>query len=158
MASNVVREPEQRTILADWKASRLVGAEYCRRHGISYTQFRNWVNRHKRRDSGTISAAIAKREAKARSISRAKTVQRHQRVAKAKASRSKSQATFAAEHRVAEFAEVRLVETKRPLPSLSKQDNIGVLEIVLPTGIKLRLGSSCPLDLLSSVMLVLENC
>lgn len=157
MASKAVREPEQRVILADWRSSGLSSAEYCRRHGITFTQFRNWVNRLKRRDAAATKVSMANRKGKSRPVSRVKTVQGRQRIAKEKALRAASKAGFAAEQRAAGFAEVRLVEPERRKPSVSKQDNMGVLEIVLTTGITVRLGSSCPVDLLSSVMSVLEN-
>ena len=55
-----------------------------------------------------------------------------------------------------EFAEVQLVSSPRSeVPAL--QPGASPLEVVLPSGIKLRFGTDCSLDLLSSVVTLLEK-
>ena len=54
-----------------------------------------------------------------------------------------------------EFAEVKIVEPR--ISESTTPEAGGALEVVLPSGITLRLGAGCSLDLLSSVMTVLEK-
>lgn len=53
------------------------------------------------------------------------------------------------------FAEVKIVEPGPPLPSSAAEE--GYLDVILPSGIKLRLSQNCPRALLSTVMYVLER-
>lgn len=52
------------------------------------------------------------------------------------------------------FAEVKIVE---PGPPPSPATEEGFLDVILPSGIKLRLSQNCPQTLLSTVMNVLER-
>ena len=45
------KERYWRKVFADWNISALSGAEYCRRHEISYSQFQDWRKTLKRRDA-----------------------------------------------------------------------------------------------------------
>lgn len=55
-----------------------------------------------------------------------------------------------------EFREVQLVERREPRAKQSSGASAG-LEVILPSGITLRLAPGCSLDLLSSVITALEN-
>ena len=60
--------------------------------------------------------------------------------------------------RAVEFAEVQLVEHKSHQESEGQRsDTTMTLEILLAGGTKLRLTANCSLDLLSSVITMLEN-
>jgi transcriptional regulator with XRE-family HTH domain len=57
-----------------------------------------------------------------------------------------------------EFAEVKLIPCRDNNASSPKADTgVATLEVILPSGIKLRMGADCSLDLLSSVVSLLER-
>jgi len=57
-----------------------------------------------------------------------------------------------------EFAQVKVVDRQsQKSPGLSEESMISALEVVLPSGVRLRLSDGCSSHLLSSVITLLEN-
>jgi hypothetical protein len=137
-------ERDWRKLLADWLATGLSGAEYCRRKGIRYTQFADWRKRIKQID------------AKANGIMRsAKTQQR--RIKKPK-QRMHTSLPAGRQPRSVEFAEVKVVDGQVPDEAEPCHGgDTAAVDIILPSGITLRLSAGCSLSFLSSIISVLEN-
>lgn len=51
---DLAKERYWRGVIADWEASGLTGAEYCRRHEIGYWQFQHWRKRLPRKDAADV--------------------------------------------------------------------------------------------------------
>lgn len=149
------KERYWRAVIADSDASGLNRAEYCRQRGINNIQLRNWMKRLKQRD--TLAAKAQSAGQSAADIRGKRKMRKKRRAAAYAAVDSNIQATFSADkaERSMEFAEVRLIEPDRR--TAIKEDEAGSLEIILPTGLRLRLVSGFPLGLLSSVLTLLEN-
>lgn len=136
------KEVYWRRELADWEKSGLGIAEYCRKRGIPDYQFKNWQRRMRVIDAERAPAPMPASSRKRATAS-----------AKALANKFKS-----ATESGAEFAEVMIVDSPAPLPHARQAPaRTGGLEIVLPTGITLRLGPDCSTELLSSVLFLLEE-
>lgn len=132
------KERRWRQVFADWQTTGLSGAEYCRQKELTYTQFTAWNKRLRKRDAKSDGA--------------------HRRRMAARARRTEENvAGLAVSARSVEFAEVQLADRDRRTLTPAKDDVTSLLEVVLPSGIKLRLGAGCPLDLLSSVVSLLEG-
>jgi hypothetical protein len=135
------KEQRWRQTFAEWERTGLSGAEYCRQHDLSYTQFNDWRKRIRQLDS------------EAASISRRQRVSaRAQKIAEQIKSEEKP-----SRRRSIEFAEVQVIDHERPQDRAQQDEHATTLEIVFASGTKLRLSSGCPLDLLSSVVAILEN-
>ena len=129
------KERYWRAVIADSDASVLSRAEYCRQHDIDLLQFKNWLLRLRQRDAQPKKVETAKQ----RQVARAAPVN------------GQSGTT----HSSAEFAEVRLIQSREEQLAANQPDNVP-LEIIFPSGTKLRL-ASCPVNLLSSVLTLLEG-
>jgi hypothetical protein len=148
------KERYWRAMIADCKASGLSRAAYSRQKGISLVRLRNWIARLALRD------AAAKAEAPRRATTKSARAQKN---ARAKAVINKTRYAAPADpdnvdrRRSVEFAEIQVVNSQKVVATASEQGSSHRLEIVFGSGIKLRLASGCPLDLLSSVITLLEN-
>lgn len=142
---NLGEERRWRALLADWSRSGFSGAEYCQRNEIRYTLFADWKRKIKRRDA---EASDGEGKGKA---------SRHQIGSRAK-QRAQSRHAGSEQPHGVEFAEVRVVERQEQPPVQQSRTRITVpLEIVLPSGTLVRVAEDCPLQLLSSVVSLLEN-
>lgn len=129
-----------RAILADWHASGLSGAEYCRRNNLRYSNFRNWTKRLKfldRIEQNTDAPRARKR------INQAAIEARRKQAVEARARRE----------RVVEFAEAQVVETLRQ-PGEEPAD-VEPLRILFAGGATIEVTSNTSLDLLGSVIALL---
>lgn len=144
------RERHWRAIIADSTASGLSHAEYCRRHNINVMHLRNWMKRLKQRDAVAAKSHPGEQPKGSRSGRRA-----------AKRANRKPRTTdrpllVDPNCQVGvEFAEVRLVDTEEP--AATQHSIAGPLEIVLSSGLTVRMAHGAPLDTLSSLITVLEN-
>lgn len=127
---DLAKENQWRDIFADWKSSGLSAFQYCQEKDIKLPLFYEWRRK------------ISKLDAQAkRAMSREK----------AKSPQPAPRQTAKA----ASFAEVQVVERPRQLIEDAKST---MLEIAFPRGIKILVGENCSLQLLSSVINLLENC
>jgi hypothetical protein len=140
-AGDSVVEMNWREIIAEWRSSGLTGAEYCRRKQIIYWQLANWKQKISRLDAQAQHAAQ-------------KALARQQKSKAVKTQMKRSQANMDAAQHSVEFAEVKLTEHKQEVPNESNESH--KVEIVLPTGIVVRLGD-CTSSFLSSVISALEK-
>jgi hypothetical protein len=132
-------ERRWRQVFADWQTTGLSGADYCRQKDLKYWEFNEWKRRMKKLDVESGKGSSARR----------RMADRAQRLA-AKLQRENAE-------RSVSFAEVRMVDHREPRPAAPIREEGAALEVVFPSGTKLRLSAGCPLDLLSSVVAVLEN-
>jgi hypothetical protein len=136
-------EQNWRQIIAECRNSGLSGAEYCRRKDIIYWHFADWKQR--------LVALDRKRERDARNAS-----MRSNQPNEAEANMKRSRANSEQPSQGIEFAEVKLLESLQNTPDLKEADESRQVEVVLPTGIVVRLGN-CTVSFLSSVIATLEN-
>ncbi|CAN5300397.1 hypothetical protein BH10CYA1_BH10CYA1_62340 [soil metagenome] len=138
-ARDMAKEHHWRSLLKDWQASAINGAEYCRRHEINYTQFKDWQKIIRRRDAESPTSTSRKSgwpKGKPRKDA-AKRVER-----------SSSTAT----------SEVAFVAAKIRDPiAVSATIEHAEMEIILRCGIVLRVNSDCQPIFLSTVVAALEN-
>jgi transposase-like protein len=132
---DIAKEQYWRQVLADWQSSGLSIASYCRQKDIKQYLFHDWRRQVQKRDAEQAKdkhrRMVAKETASANKI------------------RNESQ-------RAVEFAEVRMIET--PATAVNRDpDEASSLEIVFPSGTKVRLTAGCPLDLFASVVRLLEK-
>lgn len=215
------KERYWRAVVADSAAAGVSRAKYCREHGISDTQLRNWICRLKERDAVAVTAKTGKREQRsmnagtphgtAKLLTRSEAAEylgiaeqtlaiwgstgryglpmvkvgrfaRYRRedldAFLSKRTRNPDQSSALGSRvmgrgessvtekskgperaqRAVEFAEVQLVDHKsRQESEGQKSDTTMTLEIILAGGTTLRLTANCSLDLLSSVITMLEN-
>jgi transposase-like protein len=147
------KERYWRAVIADSDENGLSRAEYCRQHGINNIQLRNWIARLKRRDALSAREALVKRRETARVGQ--KTTGKKRPTPKVNRTAHQARATKDVEQPAA-FAEVRLIE-RREEPRATKPDNGSSMEIVFSSGTKALLTAGCPLDLLASVVKILEG-
>jgi hypothetical protein len=149
------KERYWRAMIADCNASGLSRAEYCRQKGISVLCLRNWITRLALRDARTAKAEVP-RQAETKKA----RVQKDKRIkGKAVTHKTRYAAPAAPDNhqRSVEFAEIQVVNSQKVVAAALEQSGSYCLEIVFGSGIKLHLASGCPLDLLSSVITLLEN-
>jgi hypothetical protein len=137
---DVTEERRWRQMFANWQTTGLSGAEYCRQNDLHYWEFNEWKRRMRKLDAQSEKGSSPRRHMSPRAQQMAAKLRREQRV-----------------ERSVEFAEVRMVDEEDPRPTLPKSEDVTALEVVFPNGTKLRLSAVCPLDLLSSVVSILEN-
>ena len=147
------KERYWRAMIADSAASGLSRAEYCRQRGINVICLRNWIERLKQRDARVARAPSTRQKVSA--TSKNKGIER-QIPTKAKHV-AQASAMAGDRRRSIEFAEVRVVESDKVNTATLGQDSACSLEIIFRNGTKLRLASGCQLNLLSSVITLLEN-
>ena len=133
------KEQRWRQTFADWQRTGLSGAEYCRQHNLQYTQWNDWQKRVRRLDADNASKARRERMA----------ARAHKIADGLKESPLPPTAI--------EFAEVQVREERKAHNCVSQAHDAASLEIVFPNGTKLRLSASCPLNLLASVVDMLED-
>jgi hypothetical protein len=138
------KETYWRRELADWEKTGLSGAAYCRKRGIPYQQFKDWQKRLRKLDANKtpVRMDLSTKQCSAAS-------------ARMLADKFK---TASEPPSAVEFAEVLMVDSPAT-HSRAKQTSqqSGQLEVLLPTGLILRLGADCPMELLAAVFSVLEN-
>lgn len=140
---DLAKEAHWRREFAEWQKTGLTGAEYCRQRGIPYYTFKDWQKRIRKLDAE--AAAVLRKSLPPAARQRAAAS------AKLLAEKIKHGCE---DSRAIEFAEVQVVE-KEPE---ERNHKLGAqMEIVLPTGTKLRLGADCSLESLSSIIAMLEN-
>lgn len=128
--ADMAKERHWRSIIADAIASGMSDAAYCRQHNLIYSQLRNWVKRLKQRDAQAAKTKL----------------------------RARTQQPVHSREGTVEFAEVQITERQeRCATAPPKEDEHSMLEVIFPSGVKVRVASGCSLDLLSSVVSVLEN-
>lgn len=137
---DVAKERRWRQVFADWQTTGLSGAEYCRQKDLKYTQFNDWRKRVRKLDAECENGGPHRRRMAARAQGLAGKLQRQQEP-----------------QRSVEFAEVQLVDPEDRRNHVPKTEDASTLEVIFLSGTKLRLAAGCPLDLLSSVIAVLEN-
>lgn len=148
------KERRWRGIIANWQASGISIAEFCRLNDLNYKSFCNWRKRIRDRDlgpdqaHGTNDKRVKRRAVRAARVAPRKSGTRH----------IDTQAEPRRELRSVEFAEVKILDVAVPA-SLKPSPGPGtsLLEIVLPGGITLRPSVDCPMSLLSSVIAALEK-
>ena len=136
---DLAKERRWRGIIANWQASDISITEYCRLHDIPYRDLANWRRIIRRRDHEQGA--------------------QHQKTNRAekKASRApETSAHFSRRLEPVDFAEVQIVD-KRKNTEEPRSAGSAVLEVVLTSGISLRVNESCPLNFLSSVVKALES-
>jgi hypothetical protein len=151
---DMAKERRWRGILANWQASGISISEYCRLHDIPYRDLTNWRRIIRARDleQRTPSPKIDRTKKRARRAGDAVWP------ASKTAPQSEPALPFPRRRRDAvDFAEVQLVDEHKNEEEGSPSDGDVVLEVVLLSGISLRLKACCPLNFLSSVVSVLEN-
>lgn len=134
-ARDLAKEQHWRQVIADQRASGLSVAAYCRLKEIRDSQFFDWQK------------TISKRDAEAPTTSRQRMAPRAKRI---------TQAVKLERARAVEFAEVQIVDSQRKQAAHSAAAT-GTLEVVFPTGTKVRLTAGCSLELFASVINLLEN-
>lgn len=138
-ARDMAKEHHWRSVLKDWQASALNGAEYCRRDEINYSQFKDWQKIIRRRDA-EIPVSTSRKGGWPKGKPR-KTVGKH---VEAQSSTSISKVAFVA------------AKIKEPV-AVSATIGSAEMEIVLRCGIILRISSSCQPTFLSTVVATLES-
>ena len=136
---DLVKERSWRQVFAEWQKTGLSGAEYCRQHDLKYTQWNDWHKQIRKLDAEAATFSSHRRRMAARAQGIADRISRQQQT----------------EHSV-EFAEVQVIDDQARTMA-SKEKDATALEVVFASGTKLRLPAGCPLDLLASVIAVLEN-
>lgn len=146
------KERYWRAVIAESAASGLSRAEYCRQNRINQINLQNWIRRLNKRDSQAVksnaSMLPADRSGKKVIVDR-KTVGKVNR-------KHRSALPDQCLQQSVEFAEVRLTQSNEE-HELKQQNDLGHLEIIFPHGMKVRLTPGCSLNLLSSVITLLEN-
>lgn len=132
---DLAKEQRWRQIIADLRASGLRVNEFCSQNGIKPSQYYEWQRRIRERDAGCPGSSGQRKTARAKQIR--KTVQREK-------------------SRGVEFAAVQIVD-REPRKTERPSEESGTLEVVFPTGTKVRLSAGCSMDLFSSVVHILEN-
>ncbi len=135
---DAAKERHWRQVLVDWEATGLSGAEYCRDKQLPYTQFSDWRKRLRKLDA---EVKNRNRHRRATAIPQGMTI----RLPHQKPQRS------------VEFAEVQVVDRDPQSAAVPTEKDATTLEVVFPSGVRLRLAAGCPTDLLSSVIALLEN-
>ncbi len=154
-----VRDPAKerrwREIIANWQASEISIAEFCRLNDFDYKSFCNWRKIIRNRDLGPVQAHGTKDKLTKRRAVRATHVAPRK---SGTPRRIDAHAEPRRESRSVEFAEVKVLDVAVPA-NLKPSPGLGtsLLEIVLPGGITLRPGVDCPMSLLSSVIAALEK-
>lgn len=149
------KEQHWRAVIADSDASGLSRAEYCRQHDINNIQLRNWINRLKQRDNLSAKAELVKRREAARAGQKI-TGKKPRLVPKVNTTAQTRTANDVEQS--AAFAEVRLIQPREREELTAPQlNNSSSMEIVFNSGTRLRLMPGCPVDLLSSVIALLED-
>jgi len=135
------RKSEQhwRLVMAEWRASGLSQAEYCRQRGIKYGQFTDWMQRIRKID------AIAE-------ISTQRSMSRQLLAQKANLPVQSLQEQTV-QTRSVEFAEVQVVDSQR---HDSEEASPATVEITLPSGIRLSL-RQCTVQYLVALVTRLED-
>lgn len=137
---DVSKEQRWRQVFADWQKTGLSGAEYCRQNDIIYTQFQDWRKQVRKLDAESENGSPYRRRMATRAQGIAAKLERQRE-----------------SERSVDFAQVHVVEREDRRNEVPKTEDIAILELVFPSGTKLRLSAGCPLDLLSSVVAILEN-
>ncbi len=148
-------ERRWRGIIANWQASEISIAEFCRLNDVNYKTFCNWRHRLRDRDLDSGHAHSTKDKPTKRRVVRAT---RSATPASGTPRRKDAGRESKRELRSVQFAEVKVVDHAAPAnPESSPALGTSLLEIVLPGGIKLRPSADCPISLLSSVIAALEK-
>ncbi len=150
---DLAKERRWRGIIANWQASEISITEYCRLNDIPYRDLANWRRIIRARDLEHRTAGPS-------------TERTNKRVRRRPASSVRSrEASQQPENSLQfprrrqdsiEFAEVQLIDKQKYAEQPSNDGNV-VLEVMLPSGISLRIKACCPLNFLSSVVSALEN-
>ena len=137
---DLAKEQHWRRIFSDWKMSGLNAAEYCRRKDLKYTQFIDWGKRLRKRDAAQTTG----------------TQYRNRMAARAKAIAKKLRLE---ESKEVEFAEVQLMDHGEPevAQSVPRTLEDALLEVVFPSGTKLRIPPGSSTAMLASVVALLEG-
>jgi hypothetical protein len=136
---DLAKEHYWRSLLEEWQASAINGAEYCRRHGINYSQFKDWQKIIRRRDAES---------ADSRSVERGRTRGRPRKGAAAQAE------VPSAAQNPSEFVSAKLRNSV--VPSGTGR-GAADMDIILRCGTTLRINSMCPLSFVVTVVSALEN-
>jgi transposase-like protein len=129
-------ERHWRQIIADVQSSTLSVAEYCRQNGIKEHQYYRWLKNVRECDAEQSANHRQRLAARAKQIAY-------------KAKREK--------RGVVEFAEVQVVDREHAHVAKPAADSAGMIEVVLATGTTVRISAGCSLELLASVLNLLEN-
>lgn len=136
-ARDMAKELHWRELLAEFKASDLGPSRFCRNRNLPLPMFYRWRNKIAARDIEI--GRKSKYNSRRKTGSVAKSSTQHRQTS-------------------AEFAEVHLTNTSRNVePEPISNSNTPALEIVLASGINLRIASHCSMNLLAAVVTVLEN-
>lgn len=149
------KEQNWRAVIADSDASTLSRAEYCRQHKINLIQFKNWILRLREREDRPQKTETAKQRQVARA-DRRKIASKNPRIMPEVTCDVSRDVKASDTHHAADFAEVRLIQGREE-PVVAKQENSSSLEVVFSGGTKLRIASDCPVELLFSVITLLEG-
>lgn len=136
---DLAKEHHWRGVLKDWQASAVNGAEYCRRHAINYTQFKDWQKIIRRRDAEPSSTS--------RKSGWPKGKPRKKKVAQIPDSSSAASLG-------AGFVSVKL---KDSAPVATPPSSSADMEIILRCGTILRITSLCQPSFVSSMVTALEE-
>ena len=137
---DAAKERRWRQVLADWQATGLSGAEYCRQKDLVYTQFNDWRKRVRKLDAALVNSSPHRQRMAGRAQGLSMKLQQEQKA-----------------QRAVEFAEVQLVEREHQAAAVPKTEDAATLEAIFPNGTKLRISAGCPINFLSSVVNILEN-
>lgn len=145
------KESHWRGILDNFEHSGLSAPEYCRKNELKYYSFCDWKREIAKRD---LEAEAARAEYARRRAERAKTKSKRAKPKEQDAINSPSQSS---NKNAATFVPVNILDSHpEPVPNTALGASTAV-EIILRNGIAIRVTAGCPLDLVSSIIPLLEN-
>jgi hypothetical protein len=153
---DMAKERRWRGVIANWQASGISITEYCRLHDVPYRDLTNWRRIIRTRDleQRTASPKVDHRTKKRAGRTQGDAIWPSEKVAQ----QPDTALQFPRRRQGSvDFAEVQLIDKQKDEEEQSGSDGGVVIEVVLPSGISLRLKAGCPLNFLSSVVSSLEN-
>lgn len=146
-------------MFTDFQISALSAAEYCRQHDIKYSQYKDWAKVLARRDAEVQRrTAELQSEHKQRLAAKKEEQQKNSRQEflrkRARAIAREAKREVGATN--VEFAEAYPVDNAEQ-PAITKAEKQAGLEIVVRDNISVRVQPGCSMDLLASVLSLLED-
>ena len=124
----MAKEQHWRSVLQKWRLSELTGAEFCRVHDVRYDQFQDWRKVIRLRDAEGV--AEQRKAAKSKLFRRTETTP------------------------AVGFVQAKIADTPATAASATSDFRI---EIVLASGIMVRVNSTCSTEFLMGIVSALEE-
>ena len=155
---DLAKEQGWRGIIANWQASDISMAEYCRLRDIDYRNLSKWRQIIRARDLELSQPKSTKnKQEQRRSVPLSRVATRVRQASRLGKSAPGQKALHRGSQSV-EFAEVKLVDHPTVVsPGPAVPSETVLVEIILSSGIKLRPNAACPIEFLSSVISILEK-